>query len=201
MQKNYKKHLTKCLGLMLSFTLIASLGTGCSRFLTIKTDDEQTSENSGEQQSDKDTQENRDGPSVKPTPEKKPQEDPSKEMNEKIEEEKASGRMVIEGTLFYLSYMQVLDMQQLPNPNPEYIPEGVYVILTFPSQQIEAHDAGSAETRMGSANMILLSEFERDPEYDGAEVAVSIDPNMIYWPSDVSVPIGQPRTSGAYVIE
>ena len=48
--------------------------------------------------------------------------------------------------------------------------------------------------------MIWVSEPAGLEAYAGQHVTFSIDPEHMFWPSDTSLPLGQPRTEDVHIL-
>ena len=49
--------------------------------------------------------------------------------------------------------------------------------------------------------MIDVTYAQGLESYDGQHVTFSIDPNNTWWPSDTSLPLGQPRTDDVHILQ
>ena len=116
---------------------------------------------------------------------------------EPVEEPKESGvkvdnRNVFEGTLKYLSYNEVLDLQDM----------GILMVamqtqmknllyLVFDEEIVVTANSGDGEgSRTEKAKMIKLANFADASNYNGKRVKVRV--KDMFWPSDTSLPFGQP---------
>ncbi|WP_075523056.1 hypothetical protein [Gardnerella vaginalis] len=132
-----------------------------------------------------------------------------KSLAKKIEDEKASGRQVVFGTVRVLSYDQVLKMQNMPDPNPGYDHSREnFMLLIFDNKSsiLLNHSGDMGNTpKPKDASMFALekdSEAERAmKKYIGKKVYVSFRVNDGFFPSDTSLPLGEPRLEELKVIE
>ena len=76
----------------------------------------------------------------------------------------------------------------------------ITVIILDEPRQISAMTVDDLYTpSLGTASMIKIfgGSLEQD---DGREVIFSIDPHTTYWPSDTSLPLGQPATRDIHIL-
>lgn len=119
----------------------------------------------------------------------------------------AAGLEVHAGTLRILDAQGVCDLQGQQLPYPGASDGSTYVVLDLGGeQQVTARPGdGSPGVYTNSARLLLLEHSPQGASStwsgkDGARIAVSIDPEMSYWPSDVSVPVGQPNCTRSAAI-
>ena len=120
---------------------------------------------------------------------------------------RAAGLEVHAGTLRILDAQGVCDLQGQQLPYPGANDGSTYVVLDLGGeQQVTARPGdGSPGVYTNSARLLLLEHSPQGASStwsgkDGARIAVSIDPEMSYWPSDVSVPVGQPNCTRSAAI-
>lgn len=120
---------------------------------------------------------------------------------------RAAGLEVHTGTLRILDAQGVCDLQDQRLPYPGANDGSTYVVLDLGGeQQVTARPGdGSPGVYTNSARLLLLEHSPQGASStwsgkDGARIAVSIDPEMSYWPSDVSVPVGQPNCTRSAAI-
>ena len=112
-------------------------------------------------------------------------------------------RIVLAGTVGTYTYDEVLALQGISDPNPGYsssiknIPIRLIVLDT--PQTIMAND-DIGELRSGTAKLIDISYADYMAQYSGQHITFSIDPHMTGWPSDVSLPLGEPSTRDIHVL-
>ena len=133
---------------------------------------------------------------------KKPEENKDSQVQENaetkpVEEPKESGvkvdnRNVFEGTLKYLSYNEVLDLQDMEDPNGGYADTSEkFALLVFDEEIVVTANSGDGEgSRTEKAKMIKLANFADASNYNGKRVKVRV--KDMFWPSDTSLPFGQP---------
>lgn len=130
----------------------------------------------------------------------------SKENKNNTETKKSTGatvdnKTVFQGTLKYLSYNDVLSLQGIDDPNPGYSdPNEKFALLVFDgSINLTATNGDGQGSHTGAAKMIKLNNFSGASKYNGKKVKVKI--TSMYWPSDTSLPIGEPYAlEGKYKI-
>ena len=112
-------------------------------------------------------------------------------------------RTVLRGTVRIASYQEMLEIQGVPDPNPgtdTSMTGPITVIILDEPRQISAMTVDDLYTpSLGTASMIKIfgGSLEQD---DGREVIFSIDPHTTYWPSDTSLPLGQPATRDIHIL-
>ena len=112
-------------------------------------------------------------------------------------------RTVLRGTIRVASYQEMLEIQGVADPNPgtdTSMTGPITVIILDEPQQISAMTVDDLYTpRLGNASMIKIfgGSLEHD---DGREIIFSIDPHTTYWPSDTSLPLGQPATRDIHIL-
>lgn len=110
-------------------------------------------------------------------------------------------RIVFTGTLGSYSYNEVLALQGLDDPNAGGDQGETYwlIVLDKPQQMALCSIENTMyEDEVSIVNVIDAGELE---QYDGQRLTVSIDASNTWWPSDTSLPIGQPSTSDIHVLQ
>lgn len=130
-------------------------------------------------------------------------------LDSKIKAEKASGRQVVSGTVKVLSYNQVLEAQNIQDPNPGYSdPNQTFMILILDNKtSVTLHHSGD----MGNpphpsyATMMAIEDGSQVKQimekYINKKVYVSFTVNDGVFPSDTGLPLGEPRLYKLKVIE
>lgn len=111
-------------------------------------------------------------------------------------------RTVLTGTVGAYSYNEVLALQGVSDPNPGSSSEKsktFYLIVLDSPQTIMAND-DIGELRSGTAKLIDVSYANGIAQYSGQHITFSIDPHMTGWPSDTSLPLGEPGTSDIHIL-
>lgn len=130
-------------------------------------------------------------------------------LDRKIKAEKASGRQVVSGTVKVLSYNQVLEAQNIQDPNPGYSdPNQTFMILILDNKtSVTLHHSGDMGNppHPSDATMMAIeygSQVKQIMEkYVNKKVYVSFTVNDGFFPSDTGLPLGEPRLSNLKVIE
>ena len=106
-------------------------------------------------------------------------------------------RIVLTGTINDYDYNGVIEVQGEPDPNPSTNRTERYVlfVLDKPQVMILEQGDGSGEKRSGVVRMIYIGPYSNLGQYYGKHVTVSVDPDEMTWPSDTSMPLGQPSGS------
>ena len=129
-----------------------------------------------------------------------------KDDSESSEEPKKTGvevdnKTVFQGTLKYLSYNEVLELQGIEDPNPGYADTSEkFALLVFDQEtSVTAESGDGTGSYENAAKMIKLPNFADAEKYNGKEVKVKI--TSMFWPSDTSLPLLQPYAlEGEYEI-
>ena len=106
-------------------------------------------------------------------------------------------RIVLTGTINDYDYNGVIEVQGEPDPNPSTNRTERYVlfVLDKPQVMILEQGDGSGEKVSGIVRMIYIGPYSNLGQYYGKHVTVSVDPDEMTWPSDTSMPLGQPSGS------
>ena len=114
-----------------------------------------------------------------------------------------NGDPVYTGTVHMTDYDGVLALQGQQDPNPgsgQYTP-GPYALLVLDQpQEVTATNGDGQGTSSRTASMVLLGYAEQASawsQYDGQRISVSHPAAQTFWPSDTSLPLGEPRLNGA----
>ena len=112
-------------------------------------------------------------------------------------------RIVFRGTLHTYSYDELLDMLGYADPNAGWTDatQTYRIILLDEPQAMRLFAYGMMGPQEGTAYMIDVSRAEGLEEYDGQHLIFSIDPDEAYWPSDTSLPLGEPRAKDVHVLQ
>lgn len=110
-------------------------------------------------------------------------------------------RIVFRGTLNSYSYDDVVTLQGEPDPNAGWSDTSqiFWLILPAPPQAMNLRTGDGLGYREGTVNMINVSYaqgLEDLKQYAGQPLIFSIDPDTTWWPSDTSLPLGQPSADG-----
>lgn len=110
-------------------------------------------------------------------------------------------RIVFRGTLNSYSYDEVVTLQSEPDPNAGWSDTSAvfWLILPDPPQPMTLRSGDGLGSREGTVNMINVSYaagLEDLKQYAGQPLIFSIDPDTTWWPSDTSLPLGQPSAGG-----
>lgn len=120
-----------------------------------------------------------------------------------IREEKNAGRLVLDGKIRVLTYMQVLDVQGIDDPNPEHSDsneEYIIFILAKP-QKITARSSGGMYMTTRQVKVMCLPDYDYVRKYDGKNVTISVDLDETMFPSDVSLPLGEPMSTKFKILD
>lgn len=130
-------------------------------------------------------------------------------LDRKIKAEKASGRQVVSGTVKVLSYNQVLEAQNIQDPNPGYSdPNQTFMILILDNKtSVTLHHSGDMGNppHPSDATMMAIEDGSQVKQimekYINKKVYVSFTVNDGVFPSDTGLPLGEPRLFNLKVIE
>lgn len=123
---------------------------------------------------------------------------------------KAQGKQVFEGTIRILSHAELTGLQGISDPNPDYsgnFKYEKYAILVFDrTQTVTGMSGDGTGTQTGSAKLLCVGAYypgvdsvDTTPEwvpYNGKRVVVAGTAEDMGWPSDTSLPLGEPRGGG-----
>ena len=113
------------------------------------------------------------------------------------------GRIVFTGTVGTYSYEEVIDLQGCPDPNAPWTDSSqtFHLIVLDTPQEMELQSGDPlGSPRSGMVRLISVAYAEGLEQYDGQHLTFSIDPSNTYWPSDTSMPVGQPATRDVHVV-
>ena len=111
-------------------------------------------------------------------------------------------RIVFRGTIQSLSYDELLELLGYPDPNGEWADktQTFRIIVLDEPQTMQLFQYGMMGPREGTVTMIDVSRAGNLAGYDGQNLIFSIDPEEANWPSDTSLPLGQPRARDVHVL-
>ena len=120
-----------------------------------------------------------------------------------IREEKNAGRLVLDGKIRVLTYMQVLEVQGIDDPNPEYSnPNEEYIIFILAKpQKITARSSGGTYMTTRQVKVMCLPDSDYVRKYDGKNVTISVDLDETMFPSDVGLPLGEPMSASFKILD
>lgn len=130
-------------------------------------------------------------------------------LDSKIKAEKASGRQVVSGTVKVLSYNQVLEAQNIQDPNPgSSDPNQTFMILILDNKTSvtlpHSGDMGNPP-HPSDATMMAFDDGSQAKQimekYVNKKVYVSFIVNDGFFPSDTGLPLGEPHLRNLKVIE
>ncbi len=109
------------------------------------------------------------------------------------QEQEAQGRQVFEGTIRTMSYNEVLQLQNISDPNAGWSDTSqMFTLFIFNgTQTLTADTADGSGLMSGEAHMIRLANVDVSA-YEGQTVTASFAASNMSWPSDTSLPLGEP---------
>lgn len=114
------------------------------------------------------------------------------------------GLITLTGTVRELDDRGIAALQGIENPNPPSDDLVMHAVLELDEPAtLTAMSGGDPDTREGETRLILI---ERDTSeltwgaYQDKHVTVAIDPAMLTWPSDTSLPLGEPSVATAGIV-
>lgn len=112
-------------------------------------------------------------------------------------------RIVFTGTINTYSYDELIALQGTPDPNAPYSDTTAVYRLIVPDapQNMTLRSGDGLSSYESEVRMIDVTEAGGLSQYDGQHLTFSIDPDKTWWPSDTSLPVGQPHTSDVRVLE
>lgn len=126
---------------------------------------------------------------------------------------KAQGKQVFEGTIRIMNHAELVGFQGVSDPNPDYsgtFKYEKYAILVFDrTQTVTGMSGDGSGTQTGSAKLLCVGAYypgvdsvDTTPEwvpYNGKRVVVAGTAEEVGWPSDTSLPLGEPRGGGEII--
>lgn len=129
-------------------------------------------------------------------------------LDSKIKAEKASGRQVVSGTVRVLSYNQVLEAQNIQDPNPGSDLNQTFMILILDNKtSVTVLHVGdmSNSPHPNDATMMAIEDGSQARQimekYINKKVYISFTVKDGVFPSDTGLPLGEPRLYKLKVIE
>lgn len=113
-------------------------------------------------------------------------------------------RIVFTGTIDTYSYEEVIALQGCPDPNAPWSDpcQTFHLIVLDTPQEMELQSGDPVGApRSDTVRVISVAYAEGLEQYDGQHLTFSIDPEATYWPSDTSMPVGQPGTRDVHILE
>lgn len=113
------------------------------------------------------------------------------------------GRIVFTGTVGTYTYEEVIALQGCPDPNAPWTDSSQtfrLIVLDTPQEMELQSGDPVGSPRSGIVRLISVAYAEGLEQYDGQHLTFSIDPSNTYWPSDSSMPVGQPATRDVHVV-
>ena len=75
------------------------------------------------------------------------------------------------------------------------------IVLDTPQEMTLQSGDPMGSPRSGLVKLISVKNVEGLEQYDGQHLTFSIDPTKTYWPSDTSLPLGQPQAWDLHVLQ
>lgn len=117
------------------------------------------------------------------------------------EEGAEEGRIVFTGTIGTYSYDEVITLQGCPDPNAPWTDSSqTFRLIVLDTPQVMELE-GIDGPRSDEVAVISVDNAEHLSQYEGKHMTFSIDPRTTFWPSDTSMPVGQPATRDIYVVK
>lgn len=123
--------------------------------------------------------------------------------SESQESSAEDGRIVFTGTVDTYSYEDVIVLQGCPDPTAPWTDSSQtfrLIVLDTPQEMELQSGDPVGSPRSGMVRLISVAYAEGLEQYDGQHLTFSIDPSNTYWPSDSSMPVGQPATRDVHVV-
>ncbi|WP_295027332.1 hypothetical protein [uncultured Mobiluncus sp.] len=126
---------------------------------------------------------------------------------------KAQGKQVFEGTIRIMNHAELVGFQGVSDPNPDYsgtFKYEKYAILVFDrTQTVTGMSGDGTGMQTDSAKLLCVGAYypgvdsvDTTPEwvpYNGKRVVVAGTAEEVGWPSDTSLPLGEPRGGGEII--
>ena len=117
-------------------------------------------------------------------------------------------RIVLTGTVGTFDYDDIVALQGQPDPNGwdedsvEYSRSRTYRVIVLDTPQTLRLYSGKDDKYFSyEALMINLEYIDGMDQYEGRHITFSIDPYTTHWPSDTSLPFGQPFTTDIHILD
>lgn len=113
-------------------------------------------------------------------------------------------RIVFTGTVGTYSYEEVIALQGCPDPNAPWSDSSQtfrLIVLDTPQEMELQSGDPVGSPRSDTVRLISVAYAEGLEQYEGQHLTFSIDPKATYWPSDSSMPVGQPSTKDVHVLK
>lgn len=117
-------------------------------------------------------------------------------------------RIVLTGTVRTCDYDGIIALQGQPDPNAsdpyslEYSRSLTYrVIVLDTPQTLRLQSGGGDDYFFNEALMFNINYVDGMDQYEGQHITFSIDPSTTCWPSDTSLPIGQPIVRDIHILD
>ena len=124
-----------------------------------------------------------------------------KEQSSEAERQPEDGKIEFTGTIDTYSYEEVVELQGSPDPNAPWSDTSAeYRLIVLDTPQ-EMELQGLDAPRSGEVRLIDVTYAEGLEQYDGQHLTFRIDPEKTYWPSDSSLPLGQPSTREIEIVD
>lgn len=108
-------------------------------------------------------------------------------------------RIVFQGTLDAYSHSEVVALQGQGDPEADR-GETYYLIVLDAPQTMNLRSGDGQSSRDGEVHLVDVTYAEGIAQYAGQNLIFSIDPNQTHWPSDASLPLGEPRTDDVHIL-
>ena len=114
------------------------------------------------------------------------------------------GLVLLTGTVRELDDRGIAALQGIENPNPPSDDLVMHAVLELDEPAtLTALGAGGSAPREGEVRLILIERGTSElawGAYQDKHVTVAIDPAMLTWPSDTSLPLGEPSVATAGIV-
>lgn len=114
------------------------------------------------------------------------------------------GLVLLTGTVRELDDRGIAALQGIENPNPPSDDLVMHAVLELDEPAtLTALGAGGSAPREGEVRLILIERNTSEltwGAYQDKHVTVAIDPAMLMWPSDTSLPLGEPSVATAGIV-
>lgn len=137
------------------------------------------------------------------TEEPSAQEIEEQRRSELVANAQAQGLDVYSGTMTIMSEDELWDYQGIANASGGY-DNGPYALLIFDSSTTVNGLTADERRPVSQASTLICLGRESGASawtaYNGQRITVAVNSSNVYWATDVSVPMGEPRTSSAQLL-
>lgn len=123
----------------------------------------------------------------------------SGDLTTAIAEAQAAGNIVATGTVSRMTQDQLLAVQGVSNPNPGVVTPDMNIMVLSAPQEMGIPSA-DGDFYTDEVHLLRLPDTFDVTTYAGQTITISFAPSDAIWPSDTSLPLGEPRVDNCTVL-